>query len=135
MQTSTAIIIAGATIAAAIVGGAAMGPGRYMVHTAPSAHVQRVDTRTGAVAECVDRGDGMHCFDTIDAMRAWSAEQQTTTAMPTGTTATPTDGRVEPRNRIDQFFRRLRPNKDGANGTEDGGESSALDTRRVCGRA
>ena len=86
MQTSTAIIIAGATIAAAIVGAAAMGPGRYTIDTMPSAHMQRIDTRTGVVAECIDRGDGMHCFDSSDAMRAWNAEQPTTTtAVPTGT--------------------------------------------------
>ncbi len=123
MQTSTAIIIAGATIAAAIVGATAMGPGRYTIDTMPSTRVQRIDTRTGAVAECIDRGDGMHCFDSSDAMRAWNAEQATTTtAVPTGTAVAPTEPRVEPRSRVDQFFRRLRPNKDSANSTEDGAQ-------------
>ena len=110
MQTSTAIIIAGATVAAAIVGAATMGPGRYTIDTTPSTHVQRLDTRTGAVAECIDRGDGMHCFDSSAAMLAWKAEQQSTPAVATATTATPTE---QPRNKVDQFFRRLRPNTDG----------------------
>jgi hypothetical protein len=72
MQTSTSILIAGAMLAAAVVGAASIMPGRYVLERGE----QLLDSRTGDVQECVRDDEGFHCEDSLNELNAWIKEHR-----------------------------------------------------------